>query len=244
MTSTTRFPETTGTAPFTYPPVPAMDEAAAGPDAQTIHPQEPEPYSGASAVPAADEKTRTPLLPAAIWGIAAAGIALGCRYRSDMVGDALITGAERAADALTEIGLFGSVSLQAAFLQAGIGILLLILLWVCGMCAVGQPGVFALILVRGIGTGCTAASVWEAGEWGQEQLLTLIPQALTLTLLVCGACCAVRMGNSIFSQLTTGKRAEGSMSALSYTLRMGLIGIGVLAVWMSAYFIPSFSLAS
>ena len=131
MTSTTRFPETTKTAPFTCPPVPATDEAAAESGAEPVKKAENTLYS-ASAV-SAGEKVRSPFLPAAIWGIAAAGIALGCRYRSDMVGDALITGAERAADALTEIGLFGSVSLQAAFLQAGIGILLLILLWVCGI---------------------------------------------------------------------------------------------------------------
>lgn len=243
MTSTTRFPEVTGTAPFTYPPVPAMDEAAASPDNEPVQ-QTESTLRSVSAVSAADEKARSPFLPAAIWGIAAAGIALGCRYRSDIIGDMLITGVEQAADALTKTGLLGSISLQAAFLQAGIGILLLILLWGCGMCAVGQPGVFALILVRGIGAGCTAAAVWEAGKWGQEELLILIPQALTLTLLVYGGCQAVRMGSSIFSQLTAGKRRPDSMSALSYTLRMGLIALGIAAVWGAAYFIPSLSLAS
>lgn len=255
MTSTTHFPSETAlpeekSIQSSYTPAASADEGS-------YHPSQPYPdhYSsdtyeanplydevpsisgintaGFTAVSAANEKIRTPLLPAAVWGMAAAGIALGCRYKSDMIGDVFLNGARKAADAISESGLIGNFSMQAAFLQAVIAIVLLLMIWSCGLCAVGQPGVFALILTRGIGVGCTAASVWETGQLpGKEQLLTLLPQALTLTLLVYGACCAVRMGNSVFTQLTTGKRDESrDMSALGYTIRMALAAIGIAVIW-------------
>lgn len=180
-----------------------------------------------------DEKKHTPLLPAALWGMAAAGITLGCKYQSDLVGAAFLHSAQQAADSLSKSGVLGGISVQAAFLQAAVAIILMLMLWCCGLCAVGQPGVFALVLIRGIGVGCTAASVLDAGQLpGKEQLFALLPQALTLTMMVYGACCAVRMGNSVFAQLTAGKREDRrEMSALGYTVRMILAAIGIALIW-------------
>ncbi len=244
--TTTHFPsETAPPADKSFssacpPAVPADEDpysqperAPAAPDSYTIDPSIPYDVPGMDAPGyAADEKARAPLLPAVLWGIAAAGVALGCRYPSDRIGDAFLNGAQYAADALTESGLIGNLSIQAAFLQAVTAVILLLILWGCGLCAVGQPGVFAVILLRGIGVGCTAASVWRNEQLlGQEQLLTLLPQALTLTLLIYGACCAVRMSNSVFAQLTAGKRERQGMTALGYTARMALAAVGIAVIW-------------
>jgi hypothetical protein len=144
--------------------------------------------------------------------MAAAGIALGVQYR-------------QAGQLLPEIGeLLSRAGVPERFAEAAGGMLLMLLMLVCGFCAVGQPGIFVLLLIQGIDVGSRSAELFQAGS----SLQALVPAAVTTTLLAAAGCLSLRMSGGICRRLV-GK--ESALSLGGYLGRFcGLIGM------MAAFF--------
>lgn len=153
------------------------------------------------------EKTYSPQgitpLTAALWGITAAGIWLGCR-----------SGIQAAPSIL-----------QSCLSEAAI---LLFIGW-CGFSAAGQAGCLAALVAEGIAAGCVAAGVWaEKGE-----LMTLLPVVLLLPVTVWAAGNSIRNSGRIWHCLRKGHNPPNlKRYLLRMLLAEGACGVVLAAGWL------------
>ncbi len=130
-------------------------------------------------------------LTAALWGITAAGVWLGCSS-----------------------GIQAVPSLEQSCLSAAL--ILLFIGW-CGFSAAGQAGCMAALLAEGIGVGCVAAGIWaEKSELLSGQPELLLP-GLLLPVTVWAAGNSIRNSVRIWNCLKKGKNPP---NLKRYLLRM------------------------
>ncbi len=143
-----------------------------------------------------------PAVTAALWGLAAAGVLLGCREPMEAGG---LWIREMAVSA-------------AALLVTG---------W-CGLSPAGQPGMVLVLLLRAMATGAVAAGVWQGSGELRPAAVALIPYALSLTLLISEAADGMMASFRVVRRLRGGKAAGAGKFLLRSALRM--IGAGL--VWV------------
>lgn len=121
-------------------------------------------------------------LTAALWGIMAAGVWLGCSS-----------------------GIQVMPSMEQSCLSAAL--ILLFIGW-CGFSAAGQAGTLAALLAEGIGAGCVVAGIWaEKGDLLTVQNGILLMPGLLLPVTVWAAGNSIRNSGRIWNCLKNGKKA-------------------------------------
>ena len=126
------------------PAIPGMPGAA-----ERAIPPEPEREAGTGARPRPLSGWK-PAVSAALWGLAAAGVLLGCREAAGM----------------------GEWLREAVLWAVSIGVAG----W-CGLSPAGQPGIVLVLLLRAMGTGSAAAGAWQGrppGSGGGAYPLRLV----------------------------------------------------------------------
>ncbi len=138
----------------------------------------PEIYYAPQAV---SSSSITPLT-AALWGIIAAGVWLGCSS-----------------------GIRVVPSMEQSCLSAAL--ILLFIGW-CGFSAAGQAGTLAALLTEGIGAGCIAAGIWvEKGDLLTVQNGMMLLPCLLLPVTVWAAGNSIRNSARIWNCLKNGKKS-------------------------------------
>ena len=183
------------------PPEPAAEPSAGLPPEDNPaafspprHPSQPASFSAPQGI--------TPLT-AALWGIAAAGVWLGCS---------------------------SGFQVTPSILQSCLsGALVLLFIGWCGFSAAGQAGCLAALLAEGIAAGCVAAGIWaEKGE-----LLTLLPAVLLLPVTVWAAGNSIRNSGRIWQCLRRGKNSPNlKLYLLRMLLAESACGIVLAASWL------------
>ena len=175
--------------------VPAAEPAASS-AAEKKAPPVPRPLSGWK-----------PAVTAALWGIAAAGVWLGCRGEAE----------------------------PAGFLREGVLAAALALFsgW-CGLSPAGQPGIAAAALFYALRLGGIAAGILGAEPWAElkvrEAALALAPYALSLSLLLFEAADGIISTFRVARRLSGGKGAGAGKFVLRTLLRAAAAG----GVWAAA----------
>ena len=142
-----------------------------------------------------------PAVSAALWGLAAAGVLLGCREAAGM----------------------GEWLREAVLWAVSIGVAG----W-CGLSPAGQPGIVLVLLLRAMETGAVAAGAWQGDP--QAAVMGLIPYALSLTLLISEASDGMMASFRVVRRLRGGKAAGAGKYLLRTALRLAGAGV-VWAVW-------------
>ena len=177
------------------PAIPGMPDAAEG----GIPPESArEAGTGARPRPLSGWK---PAISAALWGLAAAGVLLGCREAAGM----------------------GEWLREAVLWAVSIGVAG----W-CGLSPAGQPGIVLVLLLRAMGTGAVAAEAWQGDP--QAAVMGLIPYALSLTLLISEASDGMMASFRVVRRLRGGKAAGAGKYLLRTALRLAGAGV-VWVVW-------------
>ncbi len=154
---------------------------------------------------------RQDLLTPLLWGLLAAGLLVGASR-----GDAGIATVTAQFLSLRQQGDWQAVLLQQLASLLGS----LSILFVCGLCAVGQPGALAVVVVRGLGVGGLVGALYrQMGFSGLGWVLMLaIPEALAVLCLLVGARTSLHM---------SGRMLVGLLSADPPVLRRRLQGYGI-----------------
>lgn len=175
-----------------------------------------------------EERSARPILPAVVMGIAAAGLLAGIRAAENIAHITDEKLAEKLLGLLPE-GVKLLPGMGESLVQGIVAAGLLLLLMGMGFSAVGQPGILALLFLRSVGTGAAIRAMLPGtGLPEVSDLLPLIPQMLTLGMLLTGGILSIRMANDLFLRLRDEK---GRVNPLHYTLLMAAIGTGILLLW-------------
>ena len=135
---------------------------------------------------------KTDLLSACLWGTYLSGILLGAGNGSEEL--TFLTGQFLE---MRKLGEWKGVFMAAAASSLG----MLSLLFVCGLCAAGQPAVVAALLIRGMGLGgCIGELYRQAGFSGTAAALLLLalPETVCAFCFLKAASGSVRMSCRIF----------------------------------------------
>lgn len=164
---------------------------------------------------------RQDLLTPLLWGLLATG---------------LVVGASRGGSGMETVtaqflSLRQNGDWQAVLLQQLASLLgSLAILFVCGLCAVGQPGALAVILVRGLGIGGMAGALYrEMGFSGLGWVLMLaVPEALAVLCLLLGAKTSLHMSGRVLVGLLSNDPPVLRRRLQGYGIRFLLLGGGIL----------------
>lgn len=212
MGTTIHFPQSACEDAFHPPQSPPADGPDARPETAELFipagaadepPAGPEPGGKpAAAYPPRPLSGWKPAVSAALWGLAAAGVLLGCREAAEM------------GEWFREAVLW-AVSLLAAG-------------W-CGLSPAGQPGIVLILLLRAMAAGAAAAAAWQGGD-PQAAVAALVPYALSLTLLISEASDGMMASFRVVRRLRGGKAAGAGKYLLRTGLR--ILGAGIVwAAW-------------
>ena len=167
------------------------------------------------------------LLTPGLWGLFLSGILVGACRSGD------VSAVAESFLAVRQAGDWRTAFISAFISAAG----MVLLLFVSGLCAVGQPGAAVILLIRGMGLGsCVAELYRQMGIEGAAAvfLLLILPEAIAAFCFLQGAKSALRMSTRIFAAILSPEPPV----LLPYLKRYGvkllmILGLLLLAAMLS-----------
>ena len=143
--------------------------------------------------------SRKELLNACLWGVFLSGFLIG----AGRGGEELSLLAGRFLD-IRRAGDWQTAFISAVASSGG----MMLILFVSGFCAVGQPGAVLILLIRGMGIGGCIGELYRQLEFRSAvlaALLFILPETIAVFCFLHGSRSAVRMSGRLFHAMISGE---------------------------------------